>query len=94
VVAAYASTRPGREPLDRVPAEQIELTAWPGAVIPVEQKKSRAEVLANRFNQPLELFPWLIMALLLALAIEGLFAKGQKFYRAERAGGKLGTSGG
>ena len=65
--------------LTRVPAEQIEELLGKGAVLPVGQCANFREVLQSHWSQPVELFPWLMILLLLALAIENLLAN--KFYR-------------
>jgi hypothetical protein len=75
---------PAESLLDRVPVDSIEPLLGPGSVVPVGQKKSLHEALQNRFTQPVELFPWLMMLLLLVLAVENLLAN--KFYKARPPG--------
>jgi hypothetical protein len=67
----------------RVPPEQIEALLGPGSVVTVEQGGNLRDALQGRWLQPLELFPWLMLALLLTLAVEGLLAN--KFYRQAKA---------
>jgi hypothetical protein len=65
--------------LTRVPKEQIEALFGPDALLPVDPKTSLTEALQNHWNQPVELVPWLLIFILLALAVENLLAN--KFYR-------------
>ena len=65
--------------LTRVPADQIEQLLGKGAVLPLGQGANFKEALQGHWTQPVELFPWLMILLLLALAIENLLAN--KFYR-------------
>jgi hypothetical protein len=67
--------------LARVPVQDIEALFGPGAVVPVERRGSLREALQGHWSQPVELFPVLMIALLLALAVENLLAN--KFYRRE-----------
>src|SRR5205807_7642237 len=60
---------PEESQLSRVPAEQIEQLLGAGAVLPVGQGANFREVLQSHWNQPVELFPWLMILLLLALAV-------------------------
>jgi Aerotolerance regulator N-terminal len=81
-VAAFSVNLPPDEcVLTRVPAAEIEALFGPGAVVPVERRGSLREALQGHWSQPVELFPVLMIALLLALAIENLLAN--KFYRRE-----------
>jgi hypothetical protein len=65
--------------LDRVPAEQIEALLGEGSVLPIGRTTSLRDRLHERWSQPLELAPWLLIALLLFLAVESLLAN--RFYR-------------
>ncbi len=65
----------------RVPPEQIEELLGPKALLAVGHGSNLREALQGRFNQPLELFPWLMIGILLVLAVENLLAN--KFYRRE-----------
>jgi hypothetical protein len=64
--------------LPRVPAEAIEELFGPESVAQVGQKRIK-DALEGQFRQPVELFPWLMILLLLALAFENLLAN--KFYK-------------
>jgi hypothetical protein len=72
---------PDESQLAPVPAEQIETLFGPGALLPLDSRKSLHEALQSHWNQPVELLPWLMMLLLLVLAAENLLAN--KFYRRE-----------
>lgn len=65
--------------LDRVPVEQVEQLLGPGSVVTLGTAKSLKDLLQTKFNQPVELFAWLMGLLLLALAVENFLAN--KFYR-------------
>jgi hypothetical protein len=70
---------PEESQLTRIPPGAIEELFGPGAVLPVGQGSSLREALQGRWKQPLELFPWLMILLLLVLAVENLLAN--RFYR-------------
>jgi hypothetical protein len=70
--------------LDRLPPEAITELFGPDAVYPADKKLPLNEILSGRFTQPIELFPFLMILLLLVLAVENLLAN--KFYRRKRAG--------
>jgi hypothetical protein len=70
---------PGESELARVPAEQIEALFGPGAIMSIDLGTSFRDALQGHWNQPLELFPWLMIVLLLALAVENFLAN--KFYK-------------
>lgn len=68
--------------LEKVPAEAIEgqtTLFGPGSVIPVGKDIRLREALDTKFNQPVDLFPWLLIAVLLLVALEGVAAN--RFYR-------------
>jgi hypothetical protein len=67
--------------LEPVPVEQIEKILGPGSVVPVGHDRSLREALQGHWNQPLDLLPWLLIAVLLVLAVENLLAN--RFYRRE-----------
>lgn len=71
--------------LDKVPAEGIEELTGKGSVIPVGKNVALADILNNTdtFKHPVELFPWLLIAVLMLLVLEGLVAN--KFYRRPKA---------
>jgi hypothetical protein len=79
-VAAFSlNVRPEESQLTRVPVEQIEALLGKDAVLSVGRDESLPAKLQGRFHQPVELFPWLMILLLLALAVENLLAN--RFYR-------------
>ena len=69
----------GESELTKVPTEQIEALLGPGSVLPLDLGTSFKDALQGHWSQPLELFPWLMILLLLALAVENLLAN--KFYK-------------
>ena len=69
--------------LDKVPAEAIEGLFGPGAVVPVGKDLKLRDALATKFNQPVDLFPWLLIGVLLVIAAEGVVAN--RFYRPQAA---------
>jgi len=80
--AAFSVNMPPEEcVLTRVPLHEIEALFGPGAVVPVERRGSLRDALQGHWSQPVELFPLLMIALLLVLAVENLLAN--KFYRRE-----------
>jgi hypothetical protein len=70
--------------LERLPPEAIGELFGPEALTPADKKRDLADILSGRFTQPIELFPFLMILLLLVLAGENLLAN--KFYRRKRAG--------
>jgi hypothetical protein len=79
-LAAFSmNPRPDEHILDRVPVEQIEALLGAGSVLPVRRNVSLRERLQERGGRPLELMPWLLIALLVFLALESLLAN--RFYR-------------
>ncbi len=79
-MAAFSVNLPPREcDLERVPVAAIENNLGLGALVPVGHREPIREALRGHFTQPLELFPLLMVLLLLALALENLLAN--KFYR-------------
>lgn len=67
----------------RVPVETIAEVLGPDAVLAPGQVASLKDKLDQHFRQPLELFPWLMLLLLILFAVENLFAN--RFYRRQRA---------
>ena len=81
-VAGFSVNIPQEESdLTRVPPAEIEALFGPATVVPVERKTNIRESLQGHWNQPLELFPFLMILLLLVLAVENLLAN--KFYKKE-----------
>ncbi len=79
-LAAFSmNPRPEEHILDRVPVDQIEALLGSGSVLPVGQRANLRERLQERGGRPLELMPWLLIALLVFLAVESLLAN--RFYR-------------
>ena len=72
--------------LEKVPVEGIEDLTGKDSVVPVGRDLRLADVLDKTpvGRQPLDLFPWLLIAVLMLLVVEGLVAN--RFYR--RPGGK------
>lgn len=71
--------------LDKVPVEAIEELTGKDTVVPVGKDLNLQDALRGleTFRPPVDLFPWLLIAVLLLLALEGLVAN--RFYR--RPGG-------
>jgi hypothetical protein len=87
-VATFSiNVRPEENQLDRVPIEEIEAALGKDTVLPVGRTVSLREALAGRRAPPVELLPWLMMALLLALTVEGLLAN--RFYRRRSSGATI-----
>ncbi len=79
-IASFSLNLPPEETqLDRVPVEQIESLLGSGSVLTVDYKTSLADALHGHWQEPLELFPLLMIVLLIVLAVENLLAN--KFYR-------------
>lgn len=67
--------------LTRVPVVDVELLLGSGAVVPRDRQAAIRDLLRGHWNEPLDLFPFLMAGLLLVLALENLLAN--KFYRSE-----------
>ncbi len=65
--------------LVKAPEEAIVTLLGPNSVVPLSKDVKLRDILTTKFNQPLDLFPWLLIAVLLLLCLEGLFAN--RFYR-------------
>jgi hypothetical protein len=67
--------------LDKVPVEAIEDLTGPGSVIPVGKDLNLRDAIATTegFKTPIDLFPWLLFAVLMLLVLEGFVAN--RFYR-------------
>jgi hypothetical protein len=65
--------------LPRLGTDAIEEVFGPDSIVQVGQTRRLKDALEGQFRQPVELFPWLMILLLLALAVENLLAN--KFYR-------------
>ena len=73
---------PEESNLDKVPLEAVEEVVGAGRVVPVTRNVSLRELLSVSLGGPVDLFPWLLIAVLLALVAEGLIAN--RFYRRAR----------
>jgi hypothetical protein len=71
--------------LERVPPEGIQELFGAESIFPADKKLKFEDLLSGKFTQPIELFPFLMILLLLALAVENLLAN--KFYRKKRVAG-------
>ncbi len=77
---AFSLNAPAAESnLTRIEAKDIEELFGAGTVYPADKKLTLADMLSGRFTQPIELFPFLMILLLVVLAVENLLAN--KFYR-------------
>jgi hypothetical protein len=65
--------------LPRVGAEAIEDLFGPDSLLTLGQNRRLRDALEGQLRQPVELFPWLMILLLIVLAVENLLAN--KFYR-------------
>ncbi|MBY0513871.1 MAG: BatA and WFA domain-containing protein [Gemmataceae bacterium] len=70
--------------LAKVPVEAIEALTGPNTVVPVERDLKLRDALDRKVNQPVDLFPWLLILVLLLLVMEGFVAN--RFYRRPREG--------
>lgn len=65
--------------LTKVPEAAFQEMFGADVVVPVEKDVQLRDLLATKFNQPVDLFPWLLIVVLLLVAIEGVVAN--RFYR-------------
>ena len=70
--------------LERLPPESIQELFGPDTIFPADKKLTLTDILSGKFTQPIELFPFLMILLLLVMAVENLLAN--KFYRKKRVG--------
>jgi hypothetical protein len=68
--------------LEKVAVDSIEDVTGKETVVPLDRNVKLADMLKVIANQPIDLFPWLLIAVLLLLATEGLVAN--RFYRKVR----------
>jgi Aerotolerance regulator N-terminal len=87
-----ANVSAGECNLTRLPKETIEAVFGPNSVLAPGHNTGFKDALQEHWTQPVELFPWLMILLLLALALENLLAN--RFYRKEEPGepGATGTA--
>jgi hypothetical protein len=69
--------------LDRLPPEPILELFGPETIFTADKKLPLKDILGGKFTQPIELFPFLMILLLLVLAAENWM--GNKFYRRKRS---------
>jgi Aerotolerance regulator N-terminal len=87
VAAAFSvAVRREESNLERIPVEELEAILGKGTVLPAERRTSLRELLQGRWSAPVELLPWLMLLLLLAMSFEAFLAN--RFYRrpAEESG--------
>lgn len=65
--------------LAKVPVERVEDVTGPGSVVPVGKTVALRDVLTQRLGSEVNLFPWLLVGVLLVFSAEGLLAN--RFYR-------------
>jgi len=76
----YSLNSPADEStLDKVPVEGIEDLTGKDTVVPLGKDVKLADILKVIVDQPIDLFPWLLIAVLMLLALEGFVAN--RFYR-------------
>src|SRR5262245_42055534 len=71
--------------LERLPPDPITELFGPATLFPADKKLTLTSILSGKFTQPIELFPFLMILLLLVLAVENWM--GNRFYRKKRAAG-------
>jgi len=79
VAGCSLNVRPQESDLERVPAEEIESVLGKDTLLQVGRTVSLKEALAGIRPPPVELLPWLMMAVLLVLTVESVLAN--RFYR-------------
>jgi hypothetical protein len=75
------NVRPEESVLERVPVEEVEEALGKSSVLPIGRRTSLEEALAGHWAPPIELMPWLMLALLVGLTAESFLAN--RFYRKE-----------
>jgi len=71
--------------LERLPPESIQELFGPDSIFAADKKLGLDQMLSGKFTQPIELFPFLMILLLIVLAVENLLAN--RFYRKKRVAG-------
>jgi len=74
---------PEESNLEKVSVEEIEKLTGPGRVFPIDRNSTLRDWLAVALGQPIDLFPWLLIAVLVLFVLEGLAAN--RFYRRPKA---------
>lgn len=69
--------------LEKVPIEEIEKLTGPGRVFAIDRNSTLRDWLNVALGQPIDLFPWLLIAVLALFVLEGLAAN--RFYRRPKA---------
>ncbi len=77
------NSAPEESLLQKAPGEAIETVFGPQSVIPISKELKLRDALQTKFNQPLDLFPWLLLLLLFLFVLEGVVAN--RFYKLGRA---------
>jgi len=77
------SAPPEESVLEKVPEEAFDPLFGPGRVAVMGRDEKLTDVPATGFDEPVELFPWLLIAVLVLFALEGLFAN--RFYKSRAA---------
>ena len=82
VLAGFSVNLPADESsLARVPPEEIHALMGLDGSSPFDRRANIRDALQGHWSQPVELFPFLMILLLLVLAVENLLSN--KFYRRE-----------
>ncbi|MHB1424968.1 MAG: BatA domain-containing protein [Gemmataceae bacterium] len=79
VAGCSLNVRPQESELERVPAEEIEQLLGKDTLLQVGRTVSMKDALTGMRPPPLELLPWLMMAVLAVLTVESVLAN--RFYR-------------
>lgn len=80
IVGGFSVDIPAAESdLTRVPEAEIERVFGPESVVTFERGAGIVAALRGHWSEPAELFPWIMLALLVALALENLLSN--RFYR-------------
>jgi hypothetical protein len=65
--------------LGKIETAAVESLTGPGSVFAVDRNVKFRELLETQFNQPVELFPWLVLFTVVGVAVEAVVAS--RFYR-------------
>jgi hypothetical protein len=69
--------------LEKVPVEAVEDVVGKDRVFPVDRNVPLSEIISGKIGHPIDLFPWLLIAVLMLLVLEGFVAN--RFYRRAKA---------
>ncbi|HTU18484.1 MAG TPA: VWA domain-containing protein [Gemmataceae bacterium] len=89
VAGCSLNVRPQESELERVPAEEIESVLGKDTLLQVGRTISLKDALTGMHPPPLELLPWLMMAVLIVLTVESLLAN--RFYRRAASAAETGA---